>query len=251
MHKSSSLNFKEERMTTKMKGLLKGLRYISQIFDEEKEAEIQIGYPTDVKHVAHIGWDGGPSVDSPSWMKDFKSPTHSAPLDSPGDSRGDPEIKWVSEDSRRGNNRAPNSPGSSSDLPELPKSSRRHSSTDNNDSPRKKDSSTKSRRKHNANKESSSESSSLRSARQLQELSLSTNSSLPDIPKKSRRKKSKESNSGSGSSRTRSKGTTNSSYSDPGQDTGSILRTSGSHLSPVPSLNDDEDKDRRAMSKEY
>ncbi|KAJ8512669.1 hypothetical protein OPV22_003103 [Ensete ventricosum] len=56
---------------TKMKGLLKGLRYISQIFDA-KEEEMQIGNPTDVKHVAHIGWDG-PSVGSPSWMNDFGS----------------------------------------------------------------------------------------------------------------------------------------------------------------------------------
>jgi hypothetical protein len=96
----------------KMKGLLKGLRYISQIFgmqfpslkllsnssfnilmkqckngkqfmccstgdvdrnfndvtdNDEEEPEMQIGFPTDVKHVAHIGWDG-PSVNSPSWV---------------------------------------------------------------------------------------------------------------------------------------------------------------------------------------
>lgn len=85
-----------------MKGLLKGLRYISQIFgqyiddfsviesqaylsfkvilnnslfhlstekedEEEEEEEMQIGFPTDVKHVAHIGWDG-PAVSSPSWV---------------------------------------------------------------------------------------------------------------------------------------------------------------------------------------
>ncbi|KAK1289674.1 hypothetical protein QJS10_CPB18g02018 [Acorus calamus] len=69
-------------MSTKMKGLLKGLRYISQIFDANgKEHEMQIGYPTDVKHVAHIGWDG-PSVSSPSWaqMNEFRS----APLSSLG-----------------------------------------------------------------------------------------------------------------------------------------------------------------------
>lgn len=35
--------------------------------EEEKEPEMQIGLPTDVKHVAHIGWDG-PSIDSPSWV---------------------------------------------------------------------------------------------------------------------------------------------------------------------------------------
>ncbi|KAJ6890421.1 CRIB domain-containing protein RIC7-like [Populus alba x Populus x berolinensis] len=60
------------KMTTKVKGLLRGLRYISQIFDE-KEQEMQIGLPTDVKHVAHIGWDG-PSANAPSWMNEFTSP---------------------------------------------------------------------------------------------------------------------------------------------------------------------------------
>ncbi|XP_004497975.1 uncharacterized protein [Cicer arietinum] len=57
-------------MSTKVKGLLKGLRYISQIF-EEKEDEIQIGFPTDVKHVAHIGSDD-PSANAPSWMNEYK-----------------------------------------------------------------------------------------------------------------------------------------------------------------------------------
>ncbi|KAL2921295.1 CRIB domain-containing protein RIC1 [Bienertia sinuspersici] len=58
-------------MSMKMKGLLKGLRYISTIFDEEEETEMQIGFPTDVKHVAHIGWDG-PTANSPSWINQFK-----------------------------------------------------------------------------------------------------------------------------------------------------------------------------------
>lgn len=31
---------------------------------------MEIGYPTDVKHVAHIGWDG-PSGSAPSWMNEF------------------------------------------------------------------------------------------------------------------------------------------------------------------------------------
>ncbi|CAN6462083.1 unnamed protein product [Victoria cruziana] len=63
--------FAADKMGTKMKGLLKGLRYISQIFEPNcKEHEMEIGYPTDVKHVAHIGWDG-PSVNTPSWMKEF------------------------------------------------------------------------------------------------------------------------------------------------------------------------------------
>ncbi|XP_057781596.1 CRIB domain-containing protein RIC7-like [Salvia miltiorrhiza] len=94
-------------MSTKMKGLFKGLRYISQIFDEEqqKEQDIQIGLPTDVKHVAHIGWDGPASAnsgDSPSWMKDMgpSTPGIAAPFDSkPGKDNSD--VKWVSEDSKR------------------------------------------------------------------------------------------------------------------------------------------------------
>ncbi|XP_010542948.1 PREDICTED: CRIB domain-containing protein RIC3-like isoform X2 [Tarenaya hassleriana] len=58
-------------MVTTKKGLLKGLRYITHIFEEKKELEMQIGFPTDVKHVAHIGSDS-PSVNTPSWMNDFK-----------------------------------------------------------------------------------------------------------------------------------------------------------------------------------
>ncbi|KAI3460972.1 hypothetical protein Pfo_017635 [Paulownia fortunei] len=232
-------------MSTKMKGLLKGLRYISQIFDEEKEQEMQIGFPTDVKHVAHIGWDG-PTVDSPSWMKEFKSSTgfQSAPLGPPGDSRDDSEIKWVSE---------------VKDPPELPKSSRRHSSTENNtnDSPRKKDSSTKSRQPRKHQSKDSSDSGLKSSSQQPQELSLATSSpprSLPDIPRKSRRKKSKESVGGGGSTRSRSKGTTSngtdtSTYSDPGPDGGPILLKPSSRLSPIPSL-DDEETESRVTSKE-
>ncbi|XP_076893457.1 CRIB domain-containing protein RIC5 [Bidens hawaiensis] len=66
-----------------MKGLLKGLRYISEIFeaDNEKEPEIQIGAPTDVKHVAHIGCDG-PSSNAPSWMNEFQGDADGGSKDS-------------------------------------------------------------------------------------------------------------------------------------------------------------------------
>ncbi|KAL2495344.1 CRIB domain-containing protein RIC7 [Forsythia ovata] len=37
-----------------------------------KDREIEIGYPTDVKHVAHIGWEG-PSGSAPTWMNEFNS----------------------------------------------------------------------------------------------------------------------------------------------------------------------------------
>ncbi|XP_048129170.1 CRIB domain-containing protein RIC5-like [Rhodamnia argentea] len=59
-------------MPTKVKGLLKGLKCISHIFENKKEEELQIGFPTDVKHVAHIGGQG-PSANAPSWMNEFDS----------------------------------------------------------------------------------------------------------------------------------------------------------------------------------
>ncbi|CAA2990436.1 Hypothetical predicted protein, partial [Olea europaea subsp. europaea] len=52
-------------MGTKMKGIYKGFKYTSSQM-------LEIGYPSDVKHVAHIGWDG-PSGSAPSWMNEFNS----------------------------------------------------------------------------------------------------------------------------------------------------------------------------------
>ncbi|CAN4098125.1 unnamed protein product [Withania somnifera] len=134
-------------MAAKVKGLLKGLRYISQIFDEEKEKEIQIGFPTDVKHVAHTGWDGS-STDNPSWMKQFNgagqfqsAPLVRPPSDIPND------IQWVSQDS---NQRSRNlDSASAGDQPEQQKSNRRHSSKANRttDSPKKARSSRRHHRK--------------------------------------------------------------------------------------------------------
>ncbi|KAG9156447.1 hypothetical protein Leryth_024208 [Lithospermum erythrorhizon] len=62
-------------MGTKMKGIYKGFnKYISQIFVvKEREIEMEIGHPTDVKHVAHIGWDGPSAGSAPSWMNGFKT----------------------------------------------------------------------------------------------------------------------------------------------------------------------------------
>ncbi|XP_047959034.1 CRIB domain-containing protein RIC10 isoform X1 [Salvia hispanica] len=55
-----------------MKGLYKGFKYTISQFFVVKERELEIGYPTDVKHVAHIGWDGS-SGTAPSWMSEFKT----------------------------------------------------------------------------------------------------------------------------------------------------------------------------------
>ncbi|KAH9325790.1 hypothetical protein KI387_005968, partial [Taxus chinensis] len=87
----------------KWKRSVKG--YLSRLF-VFKEYEMQIGYPTDVKHVAHIGWDG-PSVNGPSLMDELRPAPDfsSAPLSDFGQPR-DPSwihdaasaAKWTTED---------------------------------------------------------------------------------------------------------------------------------------------------------
>ncbi|CAD6259501.1 unnamed protein product [Miscanthus lutarioriparius] len=57
-------------MAYKVKGIFKGLKVFSRIF-AVKEHEMEIGYPTDVKHVTHIGWDSAAGSASPSWMNDI------------------------------------------------------------------------------------------------------------------------------------------------------------------------------------
>nr|GLL30774.1 CRIB domain-containing protein RIC6-like [Ipomoea trifida] len=180
-------------MSTNMKGLLKGLRYISQIFEEEKEEEIQIGLPTDVKHVAHIGWDGGQSVDNPSWMKDFKG---SAAVQS-DDTKDNLEVLCGSEDSNRRGTRSDDKD------PDLPKSSKRQS--DNPDSPKSKNKNSR----RNRSKETSAAD------------SAAAAGDVPDIPKKSRRKKSKDNVSGDGSTRSAK----SSKRKDSGQDSEASMKS--------------------------
>ncbi|GAB4830068.1 hypothetical protein Ancab_019708 [Ancistrocladus abbreviatus] len=201
-------------MSVRMKGLLKGLRYISQIFEEEEEKEIQIGYPTDVKHVAHIGWDG-PAVSSPSWMNEFKSPAEgpaSAPPQPNGDAKENEECKRTPEDSIGKSVRD----SSARDLPGIPKASRRQPSIESTESiespprsPKKSKELKKSRRRHSGSSaKESKESSGNKSSRQKEvstPADAESSQNLPNIPKKSRRKKSKDGEV-SGSSSTRSKG---------------------------------------------
>ncbi|KAL0370390.1 UNVERIFIED_CONTAM: CRIB domain-containing protein RIC6 [Sesamum angustifolium] len=216
---------------------------------------MQIGLPTDVKHVAHIGWDG-PKVDSPSWMKEFKSSNggfQSAPLAPPVESRqDDSEIQWVSEDSKRGQKPTNSAPGK--DQPELPKTSRRnHSSNDQNSSnhdssPKKKDSASKSRPRRSKEQLSSSEGGSKAGGQQQEAGSASPGPNLPDAPKKTRRKKSKESiNKEHGSTRIRSKASSSkgSHKSDPttGSESDSVTQPSSSQLSSAQSTVDDEESE--------
>ncbi|OMP11138.1 PAK-box/P21-Rho-binding protein [Corchorus olitorius] len=193
----------------KMKGLLKGLRYISQIFDNEKEPEMQIGLPTDVKHVAHIGWDG------PS-MNEFKS----APLAN-GDQMQEEDVKWVSEDS----NHRKGSRGQNSDTPEVPKASRRSSSANGNGEKEKSDKPRQSRK--GSTKSSSSDNSG--KSKKAKDPNQATDSAStvhshdnpPTIPKKSRRKKSKDSSAHGGSTSSRRSRTEDM---DNGSESGSVSR---------------------------
>ncbi|KAI3782953.1 hypothetical protein L2E82_13014 [Cichorium intybus] len=152
-------------MGTKVKGFFKGLKNISNIFDEgEKEEEIQIGMPTDVKHVAHIGADG-PAIESPSWMKEFDAgKSQSGPLE---------ERPYI----QKGANNHRISRSEELTIPEKPKTNRhRHHRSIDSDSD-SQSSTKKHTRRHRIrrSKDKGDES-----------------SRLPDIPKKSRRRKPKD-----------------------------------------------------------
>ncbi|XP_021719654.1 CRIB domain-containing protein RIC10-like isoform X2 [Chenopodium quinoa] len=87
-------------MTTKIKGMCKGsFKYISNIF-VVKEREMEIGLPTDVKHVAHIGWDG-PEGTTPSWMSEFGGGSDLAVRSMGGSAGGSREQTWTSQDFER------------------------------------------------------------------------------------------------------------------------------------------------------
>lgn len=191
-------------MNNKMKGLLKGLRYISQIFDdEEEEKELQIGYPTNVKHVAHIGCDG--PMNALSWMGQYKSTSASQN----NEKFSDTPTKEISELSIN----PIDSSSSTEPLPESPAKRRHRRRSSASESPlgadslgsRDKDSSNRgsrhSRRHHSAgataessNKEPS-DGSSRRGRRHSKPSTTASESAardIPSIPKQPRRRKTKE-----------------------------------------------------------
>ncbi|XP_062224938.1 CRIB domain-containing protein RIC11-like [Phragmites australis] len=81
-------------MAYKVKGIFKGLKVISRIF-VVKEHEMEIGYPTDVKHVAHIGWGSSAGNASPSWMNGITASTDFSSLGNFAASTG---TCWASQD---------------------------------------------------------------------------------------------------------------------------------------------------------
>ncbi|GLJ13060.1 hypothetical protein SUGI_0204360 [Cryptomeria japonica] len=69
-----TIPFSKSLISNKLQRFFKGLRALTQLF-VYKEEEMQIGYPTDVKHVAHIGWDGS-SGSCRSWIGDLRGPAN-------------------------------------------------------------------------------------------------------------------------------------------------------------------------------
>ncbi|KAI4324606.1 hypothetical protein MLD38_030077 [Melastoma candidum] len=232
-------------MTTKMKGLLKGLRYISQIFDNEKEPEIVIGNPTDVKHVAHIGWEG-PSVASPSWMTEFKSsPRHSAPLDAINKDifKDDPSNLNASEGSSRGRTRArSNQSPPTRELPDIPKSTRRNSSNGtSHDSPTKaKSERMKPSRKSSKGGKGAPDGTKHHPEDGTGEADSPTRRQLDDAAKKSKKKKPKD--SGGGSTRSSSRSKTKASSSPPREGTDQHHSEGGSRRSRKEDIEEEEEE---------
>ncbi|KAJ6306464.1 hypothetical protein OIU78_021726 [Salix suchowensis] len=172
--------------------------------NDEEEPEMQIGFPTDVKHVAHIGWDG------PS-MNEFHSqpPYSSAPLSLHGDAKEEGSAKWESEANMvqiervRGHrilqqgclvlqeDRKVLHLGT---FPELPKSSRRRSSTGTLAESPSREKSDKPKQSRRSSRNGTKELDGTRTSRNHKDPSgeSESHSNLPDIPKKSRRKKSKD-----------------------------------------------------------
>ncbi|KAJ0110588.1 hypothetical protein Patl1_01741 [Pistacia atlantica] len=204
----------------KMKGLLKGLRYISHIFENEKESEMQIGYPTDVKHVAHIGWDGQ-SVNTPSWMNDSKAPPgfSSAPLSLGGEGKDDSSIKLATEESSKSARCSP-----ARDLPDMPKASRRHASTGSSAETPMREKSEKTKQSKKSSKGVSKGLSIIKSNDSSKSQEVESPTKRPEIPKKSRRKKSRDSMEGSSRSSRISSRRANGSKSDSISECGSVSR---------------------------
>ncbi|XP_002528827.2 CRIB domain-containing protein RIC5 isoform X2 [Ricinus communis] len=240
-----------------MKGLLRGLRYISQIFDE-KEPEMEIGYPTDVKHVAHIGWDG-PSASKPSWMNDFQS----APEISNGTSNSMEEVKSRSvlslssdanqgEKQKRRSRRQTNALGSPLNSPNRKSSdgskhSRRQTTTGIESPLNSPPKNSRRNRSSNTSMDSPSrDSGSARGTRRLQTSDLGVESPVrdqPSIPKHTRGRKTKE------PSRFKDKNSSQDMLpsSDRGPEGSESVQVQGtksyaSHLTSVLELYEEEDK---------
>ncbi|KAG9454133.1 hypothetical protein H6P81_007037 [Aristolochia fimbriata] len=96
---------------------------------------MEIGYPTNVKHVSHVGWDGS-SVNAPSWMNDYKtssdfSATSLNSLSQSKDTNPVAVASWSSQEFQQSGGVEPLSgifADCPPDLPKVPKKTRRKKS---------------------------------------------------------------------------------------------------------------------------
>ncbi|XP_054822569.1 CRIB domain-containing protein RIC10-like [Prosopis cineraria] len=199
-------------MTTKVKGLFKGLKNnITNIFEEKEDGEeIQIGFPTDVKHVAHIGLDS-PSANTPTCMTTMNSSASEAPELSAAAAAGvnSSEIPQGNSNNMKGE--------AIRSIKEIPRSKPAKDTSLNSPTRRGSDEQKHVRRHRHTNTDPSSDSSTRgssrtsrrhRSTNQARELSSEDMAAEAAAPKQHRRRKSKTSN-GDGSmksSRRSSKG---------------------------------------------
>ncbi|KAM7485376.1 hypothetical protein LguiA_001385 [Lonicera macranthoides] len=222
-----------------MKGLSKGFRYISQFFENEKEPEIQIGNPTDVKHVAHIGNDG-PFNNAPSWMNEFNNSSELLST-----AKDNTTTKSSNKDSLpRDITEVQKSTGAPSDgTPARHNSSKTKQSkrNPNDSSARESSEGTKHRRHKNSNSDSSLKDSSDR-PRRSKNLNAGSDSTAQDsqhgVPRHPNRKKSR---SGDSTRSSRSKESTESLTENFGNmDLGSGFESKGNEMQPNPGLEQHE-----------
>ncbi|KAA8548832.1 hypothetical protein F0562_000516 [Nyssa sinensis] len=156
---------------------------------------MQIGYPTDVKHLSHIGWDG-PSANSPSWLKEFKI-TPGSPgvlnsvgeVNSPAKSSTKNEFLGIEGSLLPDNTKMHKSLGAPLNSPtrrstRKTKQSRRHHSSNGSVGLKAQDSSgfTKSRQHKNSLPDLLDRDSSYSPRRQYQKLNVGSDSPYPDPP---------------------------------------------------------------------
>lgn len=161
--------------------------------NDNKNQEIQIGAPTDVKHLAHIGCDG-PAEESPSWMREFGSPAQcqSASRDMSDAPSDGPD--WASEDSSHRISRRE----------KLKHRHRRHRSVENALDPDSRDKDLPDKSRQPRRRHTKSSYSERRHSDDLGEGDESPTKKLSGIPRRTRKKKPKEESSGEkGSSRSK------------------------------------------------
>ncbi|PIA29827.1 hypothetical protein AQUCO_05800120v1, partial [Aquilegia coerulea] len=70
------LTIPKPNISSGIQKLVKGFKSFSQLFDEVEnmDMDMEIGFPTDVKHVTHIGWDGSTTTNPLMGWDELKAP---------------------------------------------------------------------------------------------------------------------------------------------------------------------------------